>query len=64
MASEKKILKAENGVTLTEVTLRSGGAVAAVAYTLKSKCTPEVPNFDNLPAAEAAFRAEVARCAG
>jgi len=62
MPSEKRILRAENGVTLTEVTLRSGGAVAPIAYVVKSKRTPEAPNFDNLAAAEAGFREEVNRC--
>lgn len=62
MPSEKRILKTEHGVTLTEVTLRAGVAVAAVAYVVKSRRTPEAPNFDNLAAAEAGFKAEVARC--
>jgi hypothetical protein len=63
MASEKRILKSAGGVTLTEVALRSGSAISALAYTVRSKRTPEAPNFDNLPAAELAFRDEVARCA-
>lgn len=62
VASEKRTLRAEHGVTLTEVTLRSGGGVAAVAYTLHSKRTPEEPNFTNLALAEAAFQQEVERC--
>lgn len=61
MPSEKRILKAEHGVTLTEVTLRSGSAVVAVAYVVKSRRTPEAPNFDNLAAAEVGFNEEVAR---
>ena len=63
MASEKTILRAEQGVTLTEVTLRSGSAVVNTAYVVKSRRTPEVRNFNNLAAAEAGFREEVARCA-
>ena len=60
--SEKKILRSEAGVTLTEVSLRSGSAVVATAYVVKSRRTPEAPNFDNLAAAEIGFREEVARC--
>jgi hypothetical protein len=60
--SERKILRSEAGVTLTEVSLRSGSAVVATAYVVKSRRTPEAPNFDNLSAAETGFREEVARC--
>jgi hypothetical protein len=63
MASQKTILLADRGVTLTEVALRSGGAVVAIAYTVKSRRTPEVPNFTDRGEAEVAFHAEVARCA-
>ncbi len=63
MASVKRILKAKSGVTLTEVALRSGAGIAAIAYTVKSKRTPEVPNFSSLHTAELAFNDEVARCA-
>jgi hypothetical protein len=62
MPSNKKVLKAERGVTLTEVTLSSGSTVVAVAYVVKSRRTPEVPNFDNLAAADVGFNEEVARC--
>lgn len=68
MPSNKKVLKAEHGVTLTEVTLSSGSAVVAVAYVayvayvVKSRRTPEAPNFDNLAAADVGFNEEVARC--
>jgi len=34
--SERKILRSEDGVTLTEVSLRSGSAVVATAYVVKS----------------------------
>jgi hypothetical protein len=64
MASEKRILRSEHGVTLTEVTLRSGSAIAAVAYVVQNRRTPEAPNFSNLALAEAAFREEIKRCTG
>lgn len=60
--SEQRILRNEAGVTLIEVSLRSGSAVVATAYVVKSRRTPEAPNFDNLAAAEAAFQEEVTRC--
>lgn len=62
MSSNKKVLKAEHGVTLTEVTLSSGSAVVSVAYVVKSRRTPEAPNFDNMAAADVGFNEEVARC--
>ena len=62
MASEKKIIRAEHGVTLTEVTLRSGSAVVATQFVIESERTPEAPNFSDLVAAETAFREEVTRC--
>ncbi len=62
MASEKRVLRSERGVALTEVTLRSGGAIAAVAYVVQSSRTPEAPNFTDLASAEVAFREEVERC--
>ncbi len=62
MTSERNILRSEHGVTLTEVALRSGDAIAAVAYVVRSGRTPEAPNFANVALAEAAFCEEVARC--
>ena len=52
MASERGTLQAENGVTLTEVALRSGSAVVAVTYIVQSERTPEVPNFTDLTQAD------------
>ena len=61
--STKRILLTERGVILLETTLHGGfGAEIARGYTLTTKRTPEAWTFDNLPAAEAAFRAEVERC--
>jgi hypothetical protein len=58
--SEKKVLREKHGVTLIEVTLHGGvGAVISRAYVIKSKRTPEAPNFADLPPAEAAFAADV-----
>ena len=62
MASGKKILKSEHGVTLTEVTLHSGHGPLAVAYVVQSKRTPHAPNFSDLASAEEEFREEVSRC--
>jgi Na+/glutamate symporter len=60
--SEKKILRAERGVTLTEVTLHGGfGAAIATRYVVQSKRTPEAPSFSDLITAEAAFDAELKR---
>jgi hypothetical protein len=59
MATESRVLKAKVGVTLTEHRL---AGTAAVAYTVKSRRTPEVPNFDSLTAAEQYFVQEVERC--
>jgi hypothetical protein len=62
MPSVKKTLRMEAGVSLTEVILTGAGGVVAVAYTVKSKRTLEVPNFETLAAAEQYFDAEVQRC--
>jgi hypothetical protein len=63
MSSVKKIIKADRGVVLTEVSLHAGAMVVATGYTVKSKRTPEVPNYNNFSEADAAYNAEVARCA-
>jgi hypothetical protein len=62
MTSDMRVLRTQAGVTLTEVTLRGAAGPAARAYTVKSKRTPEVPNFETLAAAETYFSAEVERC--
>jgi hypothetical protein len=62
MATEREILAAKNGVVLEQVTLRSGNGVVAVAYVVKSKRAPEVPNFSDMITAQHYFNEEVQRC--
>jgi hypothetical protein len=59
MATESRVLKAKDGVILTEHRL---AGTTALDYTVKSRRTPEVPNFDSLAAAERHFSQEVERC--
>jgi hypothetical protein len=56
-----QILKAWNGVILSEHTLIDGGRVATRAYTVKSRRTPEVPNFSTFGEADVHFDQEVLR---
>jgi hypothetical protein len=63
MASEREVLAARNGVELEQVTLRDGNDVVAVAFVVKSRRTPEVPNFGDIIPAQQYFNEEVQRCA-
>ncbi|PTT78952.1 hypothetical protein DBR42_22440 [Pelomonas sp. HMWF004] len=58
------MIRADAGVVLTKVTLWGNNAPVNVAYTVTSKRTPEVPNFDVLVSAETYFEDEVARSKG
>ena len=62
MPSRKRIIRASNGVVLTEVTLPGPGGPDARAYAISSKRTPEVWTSGNLPDAERLFMEELARC--
>ncbi len=61
MTSERKVIKAERGVSLLEVVLRGNGGIVDVAYVVKSKRTLEASNFGNRAEAETAFDEELAR---
>lgn len=61
MATDRQVIRTENGVVLTKVTLRSGAFPVSETFIVSSKRTPEVPNFEALAAAEAYFTDEVAR---
>jgi hypothetical protein len=63
MASERELLAAKNGVILEQVTLREDNRVVAVAFVVKSRRTPEMPNFGDIIAAQQYFNEEVQRCA-
>ncbi len=63
MASEKKILKASHGVTLTEVSLRNGGAIVDCGYVVQTRRSPEVWTFGTLSEAEVRYGDEVSLCA-
>ena len=63
IASEREVLAAKSGVILEQVTLRNGNVVVAVAFVVKSRRTPEVPNFSDIIAAQQYFNEEVQRCA-
>jgi hypothetical protein len=58
MASEREVLAAKSGVILEQVTLRSGSGVVAVAFVVKSRRTPEVPNFGDFHLDKAAILSE------
>jgi hypothetical protein len=62
MARQHRILKASHGVVLTEHTLSGGSGPVAVAYTVKSRRTPEDFNSQNLASVEDYYAKELARC--
>lgn len=66
MANPLYTLKSSHGVQLQERQLlgNTPAQIIARGYIVKSKRTPEVKTFDNLPAAEAYYAEEVARCGG
>jgi hypothetical protein len=59
--SERKILRAAKGVTLTEVCLFDEGTIVARGYSVQSRSTPEAWDFANLAEAEARYRDEVSK---
>lgn len=66
MSSQKRILESKHGVVLTEVSLMAGtpASVAAVAYSISSKRTPETWNAGTLTEAKRLFDEELAMCGG
>lgn len=63
MATDREVLEARNGVVLEQVTLRDSNRVIDVAFVVKSRRTPEVPNFTDVIAARQYFNEEVQKCA-
>ena len=59
--TEHRNLKSSNGVTLSEHTLTDGRNVLSRAYTVKSRRTPEVPNFGTMAEAETYYEQELLR---
>ena len=62
MASEKKLLRSAQGVTVTEISLRNNGVVVDRAYHVATLRTPETWNFPSLAEADARYIDEVGKC--
>jgi hypothetical protein len=61
MASERKILRTAQGVTLTEISLRGNGGIVDRGYHVATLRTPETWNFSNLVEADARYLDEVGK---
>lgn len=59
MASERRTLKTEKGVSLVEISLRANGNVVDRAYLVKTLRSPETWSFANEVEANARFDDEV-----
>ncbi len=62
MGSEKKILRAAHGATLTEISLRSNGAIVEQRFHVATLRTPETWNFHTLLDAESRWQDEANLC--
>lgn len=61
MTTRRTMLKFRNGVTLSELSLQSGGSSVAVTYIVETSRTPETFSFSNIDDAEIGFEREVDR---